>query len=258
MGGEEPPDKHDPFGALKYFPDILRAVTSGYGLAALGILVVCVIAVTVVLFGVAPSAATVLYALAAVLIVFVVAGLFFIGRAERGQATAAGPSAAAEPARYDVYVSAPMDGLTEITDFANLKQDIEKIKVDLRRECKLDRVFYAGTDLSFGKWQEPSIGLKDNWHALRGSRYFLMIYPRYVSSGIVFEAGLAIGLGKPSVWFVREGEKLPYLLRGGAGASGDDGLPLVRVIPYNSVEDIRTAFAVDKDKLFGVGQRANR
>ncbi len=255
MAGEQPKGKPDPLGALRHFPDILRAVTSGYGLAALGILVVFVLAVTVALFGVAANAATVLYALVAVLIVFVVSGLFFVGRAEAGRVASAG---AAEPDRYDVYVSAPMDGLTEVTDFANLKQDIEKIKVDLRRECKLDRVFYAGTDLSFGKWQEPSIGLKDNWHALRGSRYFLMIYPRYVPSSIVFEAGLAIGLGKPSVWFVREGEKLPYLLRGGAGASGDDGLPLVRVIPYNSVEDIQTAFAVDKDKLFGVEQRASR
>lgn len=232
-----------PFDALRHFPDVIRAVTSGIGLVALGILVVFVIAVAVVVFRGEADAVTVLFGFSVVIIVFVVAGLIFSVRSPA-------PANSASPIKYDVYISAPMDGLNEENEYLASKNDIDRIKVDLRVECKMDRAFYAGTDLDFEKWDVPELGFKADWKALVASKYFLMIYPSYVPSSVIFEAGLAVGLRKPSIWFVRKGKKLPYLLEGGPMASNDGDLPLIRMITYETVEDIHTAFKVHKHELF--------
>jgi nucleoside 2-deoxyribosyltransferase len=48
---------------------------------------------------------------------------------------------------------------------------------------------------------------------LQNSGSFVMLYPQKLTSSALFEAGYALALGRPSLFFVRDEKDLPYLMQ---------------------------------------------
>ncbi len=154
---------------------------------------------------------------------------------------------------HDVFISTPMAALDDDEQVKRHRADIEKVRHALRDYCHfaLDRVFYAGTDMDDkGAFERSDMALRKNYKELEQSRVFLMIAPDKRPSSIYVEAGMAMALGKPCVFFAREQDDLPWLIREATAASKHDGLPSLKVYEYKDVAQIIHWFQQEGDRLF--------
>ena len=101
------------------------------------------------------------------------------------------------------------------------------------------------------KIQRSQIALVGNLKEILWSRRSILAYPERLSSSIVFEAGLALAYGEPTVWFVRDRSHLLYLMREADQASGRSGKRLpVRILRYSDFDDLIRSFEVNGTRLF--------
>ena len=68
--------------------------------------------------------------------------------------------------------------------------------------------------------------------ALKSSRYFLLFYPAKMSSSVLVEAGYALSLHKKAVYFVKNREHLPFMLR-----FSESAFP-VKIHQYKTIEGL--------------------
>ena len=59
----------------------------------------------------------------------------------------------------------------------------------------------------------PDHAIMQDFGALEASAVFIMIFPGSVNSSVIVEAGYALALGKPSIYFVKDKKELPFMLR---------------------------------------------
>lgn len=102
-----------------------------------------------------------------------------------------------------------------------------------------------------GKWDSAQIALPDVRNALKCSKYFVLVYPEKIVSSVLVEAGMALGFEKPSVWFVRDKDHLPYLLKKGEGASERDGIPSIKIYVIKELRHIKGLLRTHKNRIFG-------
>lgn len=146
-----------------------------------------------------------------------------------------------KPKKYKVFISTPMASLDDDVAFREQRTAVMGIKDALRLHCDLEPTFYAGTDIKSVKgFEMEDLALRLNFQALKESDKFIMIYPARLPSSMLVEVGMALAMGKDSVWFVKKNADLPYLLRDGANASHQDGLPIIRVYEYSTLKDIES------------------
>ena len=152
---------------------------------------------------------------------------------------------------YAVFISTPMDAYTDDQSRQEHRKKILQIKDALRQCCQFEPTFYAGTDIVDEEgFQSPAVAIRQNFQKMQQSQRFIMIYPERLPSSILVEAGMALALGKDSVWFVKSGQSLPFLLREASNASKQDRLPNIRIYEYNSIEDILNWIDQDRQDLF--------
>jgi pimeloyl-ACP methyl ester carboxylesterase len=118
---------------------------------------------------------------------------------------------------YDVFVAAAMAGHDGDKEYQENRDAVMALIEVLRKDCKFESVFYAGTTLPRMKDFDPKIlALHTDLRAMRESRYFLLYYPKKIVSSVLYEAGWALMLGKPSIYVTGSDvdgvEVLPYLL----------------------------------------------
>lgn len=114
---------------------------------------------------------------------------------------------------YDVFVASPMAALDGEAAYKAQRDEVTAIKEALRAHSGVDRIYDAGDKIEGVKWDPKDSAAEDDLEALRHSRNFVLIYPERIASSVLFEAGYALGMGKPAVYIVRETEKLPYLMQ---------------------------------------------
>jgi hypothetical protein len=250
-------------GVLKAFPEILKHVTTVEAVLGLALLVILTGSVVIAWTGVASGAEPILWIFAGLVGLVLVACMVIYAKGSlasrrNGNPTTTGAPRDETPAEpdfdYEAYIAAPMEGLAPDTDFTPHNRQIIRIQDALRRECGIDPSFYAGSGIDGqDKFHQPFVALDMNLRALRASRRFILFYPQRLSSSIVFEAGLALALGKPSVWFIRDRADLPYLLKEADQASDRHGQRLpVKIIEYRTLTEILHALEVNKEGLFQI------
>jgi pimeloyl-ACP methyl ester carboxylesterase len=140
--------------------------------------------------------------------------------------------------RYDVFLAIPMAALTTENQYRDYRNDALAIQRMLRDLCGFQSVFYAGDTLeSKEKFEAEDFSVTQDLQALRQSKYFMMVYPEKIVSSVLFEAGLAIALGKPSVYFIRNRDSLPFLMKKAEQAELPSG---VRIYEYESLARIES------------------
>jgi pimeloyl-ACP methyl ester carboxylesterase len=119
--------------------------------------------------------------------------------------------------KYDVFLAAAMAAHDRDPDYAEDRAAVLSLIQVLKKKCGFDSVFYAGENLPTKDAFDPkALALSEDLAALRNSRYFIMYYPKRLPSSVLYEAGWALVLGKPSIYVIRgdqqPDEGLPFLL----------------------------------------------
>lgn len=146
---------------------------------------------------------------------------------------------------YDIFISAPMAAFENNQKYEENRIFIIKLKQILKKECNL-KSFYAGDDIQTDlEFEAENISLRKDIRILKASKYFLMVYPEKLVSSVLIEAGLAIAMEKPSVYFVRDINHLPFLLK-----QAGEAISEVHIRKYNNAEDIFNYIKNNREEIF--------
>lgn len=138
---------------------------------------------------------------------------------------------------YDVFIAAVMAGHAGDAEYTESRDAVLALMTVLKEECGLESLFYAGEQLtSMHTFDPTALALDLDLKAMRASRYFILYYPERVASSVLYEAGWALILGKPSIYIVKDDAELPFLLND-AGQAFDDGR--VRIFECKDVDAMR-------------------
>ncbi len=148
--------------------------------------------------------------------------------------------------KYDVFLSSPMAALPPGEEYESNRKFVLKFIEALRTQCDFKNIFYAGRHIESTIDFDPAdISVKDDLEAIHASRYFLMIYPAKIVSSVLVEAGWAIALRKPSIYFVNSHDHLPFLLQEAVQA-----FKHVKLYKFQQLDDIAAMIAKHRLKLF--------
>lgn len=116
--------------------------------------------------------------------------------------------------RYDVFLASPMAALETDADYQRYRDGALAIEQALQKYCGFTSIFYAGRDIpTKDAFEAAGDSLYEDFEALKASRHFMLIYPERIASSTIFEAGMALAMGKPSLYVVNDRNDLPFLLQ---------------------------------------------
>jgi hypothetical protein len=166
------------------------------------------------------------------------------------QATVIPETGVAESAKktfmWDVFLAAPMASITD-EDFPSANSKIKEIKRILEEECDFKRVFYAGNNMSgHGDFDSADVSVDTDINAIKESRIFILIYPEKIVSSVLYEAGIALALGKPSFYFGKS-EIFPFLMR-----EANNKFSFVKIHESSNIDDIIRIIKKNRNRLFEI------
>jgi pimeloyl-ACP methyl ester carboxylesterase len=139
---------------------------------------------------------------------------------------------------YDVFIAAPMAGYQNNEEYKNNRVEILEIITHLKEKCNFNNIYYAGQNLkSADEFEAKPISLEMDVHVLKNSRYFMLVYPKEIVSSVLFEAGMALAFGIPSIYFVKNRKNLPFIMEQAGQANCNPG---VRIYECNDNNRILT------------------
>jgi len=151
---------------------------------------------------------------------------------------------------WDVFLSMPMASVGQ--EYEKTLTDAQQLRAALAEHCGW-QAFFAGADIpTANDFDTPDLALQVNCVALRMSATFMMtvLQPLTRASSVFVEAGFALALGKPSVYFVPDRRVLPYILREASVHSAAAGLPIVRVCEVDDLAQVIGRIRRHKGDLF--------
>jgi hypothetical protein len=156
---------------------------------------------------------------------------------------------------FDVFLASPMESVRDERSDGHYPAErgfAREMVAALMNHCGFSKVFYAGHAIeSPADWESPDSSLEGNVDAMRNSDYFVLLAltPPPRPSGIYVEAGLALALGKPSVYFVTSDESLPWMLRNANGHQSPH-LPRVSIQRVESIEQALGRVRAERGRMF--------
>lgn len=150
--------------------------------------------------------------------------------------------------KYDVFVAAAMAGHGGDAEYKKNRDAVLALVGVLESKCKCKSVFYAGKSMPTTKEFDPkALALKIDLRAMRESKHFIMFYPKKIVSSVLFEAGWALILGKPSIYIVHDNDYLPFLLKEAGDAFKKTR---VRIFKYPDTQNMLKEIGDYGDGLF--------
>ena len=155
--------------------------------------------------------------------------------------------------KRDAFISAPMDSSLDQDQKVTGRSQIMRIKRELEDICRMQNIFYAGSEITSEEEFDPTAtALSENFEKLIDSKGHIFFYPERKPASTLVEVGMALALGLPSVWFVKEGVRLPFLLRQAwQNSNRSSELPKIIVHRYNDMSDISSFISDRKENFFG-------
>lgn len=155
--------------------------------------------------------------------------------------------------RYDIFVSSPLAALSDDQERLAYQGKLREVRRSLQKCCGFESIFLVAETISVQKeFEAPDVAIRKNLTAIRDSQHFVLIYMEEAPSSSLVEAGMALALRKPSVFFVADRDRLPFLLRmaGQASEGGAGDLPRVRVYEAQDLEGVVELITVNGKALF--------
>jgi hypothetical protein len=154
---------------------------------------------------------------------------------------------------YDVFVASPMAGYNNKAKYEDQLKDTLAIISALQSYCGIKTVYYAGMKItSVDEFEPTDIAAEIDLEAIRKSRTFVMLYPEEIVTSVLFEAGFALALGRTSVYFVKDREHLPFLMRSAPMLSRD--FPDVKIYSCEDHTQIVKTIASSGKQLLSIDQ----
>jgi pimeloyl-ACP methyl ester carboxylesterase len=152
--------------------------------------------------------------------------------------------------KYDVFVAAAMAAHDDDAEYKANHEAVLSLIETLKTKCNCKAVFYAGKNMSsMEKFDPEELALKDDLAALRKSRNFMLFYPKKIVSSVLYEAGWALILGKPSIYIVRSYDDLPFLMKEAQQAFSHRRVRIFECRDHESVLDKVAGYG---DRLFQI------
>lgn len=149
---------------------------------------------------------------------------------------------------HDVFIAAAMAGHEGDKQYQASRKVVLDLKATLEASNGCRSVFYAGANIvSSKKFDDEALALDFDLRKMRASKNFILYYPEKIASSVLFEAGWALVLGKPSIYIVRDRKHLPYLLNNASQAFREQR---VRVFECADDDVMLTKVASYGDRLF--------
>jgi hypothetical protein len=151
--------------------------------------------------------------------------------------------------KYDVFLSVPMASFETDAEYKAFRAEAMKVVAALRDRCGLS-VFCALEGIkSMAEFDTHGVSARDDMDILHHSGNFVMLYPQKLASSALFEAGFALALRLPCLFFVRKEEDLPYLMQRLPEAFTN--VSILDSREWKTYEDIGTRLEKNKDRWFG-------
>lgn len=155
--------------------------------------------------------------------------------------------------KYDVFVAAAMAGNKDDAEYQENRDAVLALIEVLKSQCHCPSVFYAGTTLPVkDAWDPKILALQIDLQAMRESKNFILFYPKKIASSVLYEAGWALILGKPSVYITPNDKELPFLLNDAGQAFPDQR---VRIFKCPDTASMLKEVGSYGDKLFQYHER---
>jgi len=147
---------------------------------------------------------------------------------------------------WDVFLAAPLAALSDESFELSLSK-MKEIKTILEEECDFKRVFFAGTNMKTKlDFETADVSVEADVNALKESQNFILIYPDKIVSSVLFEAGIALALGKPSFYF-GETDNFPFLMK-----QANQKFNFVKIQDVDSLDKIISILRKNKKQLFKI------
>jgi hypothetical protein len=135
--------------------------------------------------------------------------------------------------KYDVFLSVPMAAVGEPA-YHEYRQMALALTECLEKECGKKGVYYAGANISTKSEFDPhDAAALDDLEAITQSKFFVLVFPKKVASSVIFEAGIALALGKKCLYFVKDRDHLPFLMQ-----KAEQAFDEVKLYEYKKPSDI--------------------
>jgi len=147
---------------------------------------------------------------------------------------------------YDIFLSSPMAAFPTDDAYSKERAGMLDLIDCLRTNCNYQRFYYAGLNLASQNdfTGDEALAAKNDFEAIEESTFFVLIYPAKLASGALVEAGYALALKKPCVYFVKDIDDLPYMLQHLHGIEG------VEIYTYKTINDIKAIIKKTGCSLF--------
>lgn len=133
----------------------------------------------------------------------------------------------------EIFLAVPMAAIST-PEYVKQRRAMRDVVACLRSSWSGLRVYYPAEHIKpKSEWEPPDMSLVRGLRALESCRLFVLIYHYRSPSSIIFEAGIAYDRRIPSIYFVKKGIKLPYLMDAAGRIE-----PRVRVFEYSRYADI--------------------
>lgn len=201
----------------------------------LGLLVLIVLVTEVILGVLASKAKGLDFTILIVGMLLVLCGILFIVF-KKQQSLHSEPSVSSNKIsiKHDLFIASPMASFDSEDEYKKDRQGILNLIDTFRKECKFKSIIYAGRDIeSMSDFDAPDLSVQDDFLALRESLYFAMVLPKKIASSVLVEAGAALAQDKPSIYFVKNRNDLPFLL-----VQAEMAFSSVKIYEYSKIEDI--------------------
>jgi hypothetical protein len=156
---------------------------------------------------------------------------------------------------HDVFLAYPMAALQRDAYAAGRAEALDIVEA-LKTHANVNTVYFAGQKIdSPERFEAQDVAAEVDLKAIDAARYFVMVLPDKIVSSVLFEAGYALARKKPSVYFVRSTDHLPYVMTH-VDTLPQKGFPRVRIRTYADRADLVRLIKSDKEHLFPVADKA--
>ena len=147
---------------------------------------------------------------------------------------------------WDVFLAAPLAALSDESFESDLLK-MKEIKTILEEDCDFKHVYFAGANMKTKQdFETADVSVEVDVNALKESQNFVLIYPEKIVSSVLFEAGIALALGKPSFYFGGT-DNFPFLMK-----QANQKFNFVKIQDANNLDKIISILRKNKKHLFKI------
>ena len=143
-----------------------------------------------------------------------------------------------------LFLSTQMSGLTD-EEYREVRQEVLSVVYYLRGLDHFESVYYFNEDIPNQEdFDESTFDVDKYLDELRNADYVVGVIDRKIISSLYFEVGYAIGRDQQVIYFVRDRDMMPIVMRNHADVGNT-----VKVIYYKSLSEVGRKIQQMKNNL---------